>query len=61
MRTVRIPDKPARCAGVEDAIALFNAQSISCIPIVDAENQVLGIIRWGDIMKHFHDIEKSLS
>lgn len=48
-------------ARVEDAIDLFNAHPVSCIPIVGAENQVLGIISWRDIMKHFHDIVKSSS
>jgi acetoin utilization protein AcuB len=34
-----------------DAIALFNHQSISCIPIVNSENTIEGIISWRDIMK----------
>ena len=46
-------------ASVEDAIALFNTHAISCIPIVDGDNHVLGIMTWRDILKHFHDIAKS--
>ncbi len=47
-------------ASIEDAIALFNAHAISCIPIVDADNHILGIMTWRDILKRFHDIAKSM-
>ena len=47
-------------ASVEDAIALFNAHAISCIPIVDADHHILGIITWRDVLKRFHDIAKSI-
>jgi acetoin utilization protein AcuB len=35
---------------ITDAVALFNNQNISCIPIVDADKKVEGIISWRDIM-----------
>jgi acetoin utilization protein AcuB len=35
---------------IADAVALFNNQNISCIPIVDADQKVEGIISWRDIM-----------
>ncbi|MGS2718962.1 CBS domain-containing protein [Paraglaciecola aestuariivivens] len=38
-------------ADVYDAIHLFNQHSISCIPIVDDNNQVLGIMSWRDILQ----------
>jgi acetoin utilization protein AcuB len=38
---------------VDDAIALFNAHSISCIPIVDANMVPVGILSWRDIFKHW--------
>lgn len=47
-------------ASIEDAIALFNAHAISCIPIVDADNHILGIMTWRDIFKHFRKIAKSI-
>jgi len=40
-------------ATVMDAIALFDAESISCIPIVDSERKPVGIVSWRDI---FHSI-----
>ena len=41
---------------VADAIAIFNSYSISCIPIVDADNVPVGILSWRDILKHFQEI-----
>ncbi len=38
-------------AKVSDAIKIFNKHSISCIPVVDEENNPLGIISWRDIFK----------
>ncbi len=38
-------------AGVYDAIELFNAHTISCIPVVDQHQRPLGIVSWSDIMK----------
>ncbi len=42
-------------ATVHDAIAIFNQYRISCIPIVDENNQPLGILTWRDIMKVLGD------
>lgn len=36
---------------VNDAIAIFNQHTISCIPIVEDEDKVVGIISWRDIFK----------
>lgn len=46
---------------VRQAIDIFNSHSISCIPIVDAENHVLGIMTWHDILKHFDRIALSVA
>lgn len=36
---------------VQEAIALFNSQKISCIPIVDDEGKPVGILSWRDILR----------
>ena len=38
-------------AGLYDAIEIFNSHNISCIPVVDDENEPVGIISWRDILK----------
>jgi acetoin utilization protein AcuB len=38
-------------SGIIDAIALFNTQRVSCIPIVNDEFRPLGIVSWRDILK----------
>ena len=38
-------------ASVDDAIDLFNAHRISCIPIVNSANKPVGIVSWRDILK----------
>ncbi|MCW8806685.1 MAG: CBS domain-containing protein [Rhodanobacter sp.] len=38
-------------ATVADAVALFLAHSISCIPIVDAEFRPVGILSWRDVLR----------
>jgi acetoin utilization protein AcuB len=38
-------------ASVRDAIALFLANRISCIPVVDEEERPIGIVSWRDILK----------
>lgn len=38
-------------ATVDDVIDLFNANRISCIPIVDKDNRPIGIVSWRDILK----------
>lgn len=40
-------------AAVMDAIAMFEAHPISCIPIIDSERRPVGIVSWRDI---FHAI-----
>lgn len=39
-------------ATVKDAVALFNAHRISCIPVVDQNFRPVGILSWRDIMKN---------
>lgn len=38
-------------ASVGEAIALFNQHIISCIPVVDTEEHLVGILSWRDIMR----------
>ncbi len=38
-------------ASIDDAIDLFNAHRISCIPIVNKANRPVGIVSWRDILK----------
>ena len=38
-------------ASVDDAIDLFNAHRISCIPIVNSGNKVVGIVSWRDVLR----------
>jgi acetoin utilization protein AcuB len=39
-------------ASIDDAIDLFNAHRISCIPIVNKANKPVGIVSWRDILKN---------
>lgn len=38
-------------ASVADAINIFNAHKISCIPVVDEKHKPVGILSWRDIFK----------
>lgn len=38
-------------AAVADAVALFLANTISCIPIVDAQFRPVGIVSWRDVLR----------
>lgn len=38
-------------AGIADAIALFLAHQVSCIPIVDEQFRPVGIVSWRDILR----------
>jgi acetoin utilization protein AcuB len=38
-------------AAVQDAVDLFDAHRISCIPIVNIDNQPVGMLSWRDILK----------
>lgn len=38
-------------ASVDEAVAIFNAHNISCIPIVDDGGAAVGIVSWRDILK----------
>ena len=38
-------------ASVDEAVAIFNAHNISCIPIVNEEDVAVGIVSWRDILK----------
>ncbi|MET3106860.1 acetoin utilization protein AcuB [Oxalobacteraceae bacterium GrIS 2.11] len=39
-------------ASVADAVALFNTNRISCIPIVDEAGKPVGIVSWRDVLKN---------
>lgn len=38
-------------AEVRDAIAIFNTEKISCIPIIDDQHRAVGIVSWRDILR----------
>jgi acetoin utilization protein AcuB len=38
-------------ATVADAVNLFNAHRVSCIPIVDEEFRPIGVVSWRDILR----------
>jgi acetoin utilization protein AcuB len=38
-------------ASLADAISLFNHHGISCLPVVSAGHQPLGVVSWRDILK----------
>ncbi len=38
-------------ATVFDAIAIFNQHNISCIPVVNKQQQPVGVVSWRDILK----------
>jgi acetoin utilization protein AcuB len=40
-------------ASVKQAIELIVQENVSCIPVVDSENHVEGIVTWRDVLKHF--------
>jgi acetoin utilization protein AcuB len=40
-------------ASVADAINLFMAHPVSCIPIVDAQFKPVGIVSWRDVLRSF--------
>lgn len=39
-------------ADIKDAVDIFKNNNVSCIPILDGENKVTGIISWRDILQH---------
>jgi acetoin utilization protein AcuB len=41
---------------LSEALAIFNSNRISCIPIVDADMAPIGILSWRDILQHFDQI-----
>lgn len=43
-------------ATVDDAIDIFNAHVISCIPIVGQDGRLLGIISWRDILRNLRSL-----
>lgn len=36
---------------IDDAINVFNNNSISCLPVINDQNYLVGIISWRDILK----------
>ena len=57
----RKPITLRKTSSVGDAIHLFNTHAISCIPIVDQDDKVLGILTWRDILKNFETIVRSMA
>ncbi|SDF57940.1 MULTISPECIES: CBS domain-containing protein [unclassified Duganella] len=45
-------------ATLDDAIDIFNAHMISCIPIVTQQGKLLGILSWRDILRNLRSLEK---
>lgn len=43
-------------ACLSEAVEVFKAHSISCIPIVDVDNHPVGIISWRDLLKFVNDL-----
>jgi acetoin utilization protein AcuB len=41
---------------LSQALAIFNSNRISCIPVVDAHKAPIGILSWRDILQHFNQI-----
>mgnify|MGYP000060968122 CR=1 FL=1 len=42
-------------ANIYEAISLFNQHNISCIPIVNEEDEPFGIVSWRDILRVIED------
>lgn len=38
-------------AGIDEAISIFNNNSISCLPVINDQDYLVGIISWRDILK----------
>ena len=47
-------------AAVDDAIDIFNAHRISCIPVVDETGAAVGIVSWRDILRAFASLRTVL-
>jgi len=45
-------------ADIYDAIAIFNRDSISCIPIIDSNKMPVGVLSWRDILKKLEQMRK---
>jgi acetoin utilization protein AcuB len=50
----RKPKTLGATADVFDAIEVFASHGVSCIPIVDHERRIEGIVSWRDIMSLLH-------
>jgi len=48
----REPTTLSMDADISDAIAIFNKQTISCIPVVDDKFKPVGILSWRDILRN---------
>ncbi|EWH11725.1 signal transduction protein [Catenovulum agarivorans DS-2] len=42
-------------ATIKQAVRIFNQHKISCIPIVDPDNKVQGIVTWRDVMRKLEE------
>ncbi|WP_201694794.1 CBS domain-containing protein [Paraburkholderia hiiakae] len=46
-------------SSLSEAVALFLANKISCIPIVDAEFRPVGIVSWRDVLRYLVPMDES--
>ncbi|NKI18329.1 CBS domain-containing protein [Spongiibacter sp. KMU-166] len=44
---------------MQQAVAIFNQQPISCIPVVDSNHHPLGILSWRDIMRWLGSLKEA--
>jgi len=44
-------------ASLSDAVGIFKAHKISCIPIVDGEFKPVGIVSWRDLLKAVSELK----
>lgn len=52
---VRKPPSLGPEASIADAVALFLAHDVSCIPVVDSDQRPLGIVTWRDLLRVMAD------
>lgn len=48
-------------AGIDEAINIFNNNNISCLPVLNNQNNLIGIISWRDILKAIEAKQVKLS
>ena len=46
--------KPKVIKGIDKIIDWLNKVDISCLPVVNDEHEVIGIVSWRDLVRHAH-------